>query len=113
MDEYIKKSDIGLTDFEIILCKGSYKEALLMLFDKIEHLPAADVRPVIRGEWDKHEDYDEYGGGRYVEWSCSECCHIVKRGWTIRDKNIDKKPTDNYCPNCGADMRSEPPKEEN
>lgn len=47
MDEYIKKSDIGLTDFEIILCKGDYKEALLMLFDKIEHLPAADVRPVV------------------------------------------------------------------
>lgn len=68
-------------------------------------LPAADVRPVVRGEWDKHEDYDEYGGGRYVEWSCSECCHIVKRGWAVRDKNSDKKPTENFCPNCGADMR--------
>jgi len=43
MAEYIKKADIGLTDFEIILCKGDYKEALKMLLDKIENLPAADV----------------------------------------------------------------------
>ena len=43
MAEYIKKEDIGLTDFEIILCKGDFKEALKMLLDKIENMPAADV----------------------------------------------------------------------
>lgn len=89
MDEYVKKSDIGLTNFEIILCKGDYKEALLMLFDKIEHLPAADVRPVVRGKW--HEYDDDYG---------SICCSVCE----------EDAPCDypwNFCPNCGADMRGE------
>lgn len=45
--EYIERDKIGLTDFEIILCKGSYKEALLMLLEKIKSIPAADVRPVV------------------------------------------------------------------
>ena len=70
----------------------------------VETIPAADVATVVHGTWDKGVDYDPYGGGRYVEWSCSECCHIVKRGWAVRDKNSDKKPTENYCPNCGARM---------
>ena len=53
MDEYIKREDIGLTNFEIILCKGDYKEALKMLLDKIENLPL--ITPVrkradMRGE---------------------------------------------------------------
>lgn len=90
MDEYVKKSDIGLTDFEIILCKGSYKEALLMLFDKIEHLPAADVRPVVRGRWIVKTDAD---GKTYGV--CSECGYEQYAGHL------------KFCPNCGADMRSE------
>lgn len=28
---------LGLTDFEIVMCDGSYKEALKMLLYKIEH----------------------------------------------------------------------------
>ena len=30
---------IGLTDFEIIMCNGDYKEALKMLLNKIEDAP--------------------------------------------------------------------------
>ena len=70
----------------------------------LETVPAADVAPVVRGEWDEYEDFDEYGGGKFVEWSCSECCYIVKRGWAVRDKNICEKPTERFCPNCGARM---------
>ena len=51
MAEYVKKEDIGLTDFEIILCKGDYKAALKMLLDKIENLPTADVIERKKGEW--------------------------------------------------------------
>ena len=48
----------------------------------IEDLPAADVRPVVRGKWIKNG------------WSinCSECGFDMP--YTIR----------NFCPNCGAKM---------
>lgn len=94
MDEYIKKSDIGLTDFEIILCKGDYKEALLMLFDKIEHLPAADVRPVMRGKWIWKDN------GEVV---CSECNDLIAVVGNTEDLETVISGF-NFCPNCGAMM---------
>ena len=67
----------------------------------------AGMRPVVRGKWDEYEDFDEYGGGKFVKWACSECCYIVKRGWAVRDKNICEKPTERFCPNCGARMEGD------
>lgn len=62
-----------------------------------EALPAADVRPVVRGQY--IGDYDGYADGApvYDIWSCS-VCGCVFEDW-------DEKPTYNFCPNCGADMR--------
>lgn len=97
--DVVSKGAYDQCDWERIVALTQLKEIGKGLGERMD-----DVRPVVRGEWDKHEDYDEYGGGRYVEWSCSECCHIVKRGWAVRDKNIDKKPTENFCSNCGALM---------
>ena len=59
----------------------------------------ADVRPVVRGEWSG--DYDGYADGFpvYDMWSCSHCGKQFDE-W-------DERPTWNYCPNCGADMREE------
>ena len=37
----IDADEIGLTDFEIIMCNGDYKEALKMLLDKISNQPTA------------------------------------------------------------------------
>ena len=70
-------------------------------------IPAADVRPVVRGKWEKHEDFDTYGGGRFVEWVCSECDKRLRGDWVIRNSHIEETPTENYCPNCGADMRGD------
>lgn len=39
IDDYIRRSDIGLTDFEIVMCDGNYKQALEMLLTKIEKAP--------------------------------------------------------------------------
>lgn len=53
----------------------------------IATVPAADVRPVVRGEW--HEYDDDYG---------KICCSVCE----------EDAPCDypwNFCPNCGADMR--------
>lgn len=62
-------------------------------------VPAADVAPVRHGRY--IGEYDGYADGNpvYDMWHCSECgCYFEE--W-------DEKPTHNYCPNCGADMRGE------
>ena len=52
---------------------------------------AADVQPVKRGRW-VYSERPEFGNP-YGSYQCSECKHIVPY-------------KENYCPNCGADMRS-------
>lgn len=38
--DLIDRNKIGLTDFEIVMCDGNYKEALQMLLSKIEMMPS-------------------------------------------------------------------------
>ena len=49
--------------------------------------PTVDAVPVVHGRWIRYE----HGSGIY----CSRC----------RRKRRYKDAHDNYCPNCGADMR--------
>ena len=53
----------------------------------LNSIPAADVRPVVRGQWIVHD----YGAGD-MNYECSEC------------KDISCCRAD-FCPDCGADMR--------
>ena len=72
--------------------------------DAIAALTAADVRPVVRGEWRPDYDSTEYdfdGSTPLPEprifqdgWQCSLC------GEYTPSKT-------NFCPNCGAVMREE------
>ena len=50
-------------------------------------VPAADVKPVVRGKW----IFDDFDGDGF-DYQCP-CCSMYA-----------KKPS-NFCPNCGADMR--------
>ena len=52
---------------------------------EIENLPAADVKPVVRGKW-------------IYDGDCLICSHC-RTAYTFSGSN--------YCPNCGADMRGE------
>lgn len=49
---------------------------------------AADVRPVVRGRWLYETEIEGH--------ACGECsaCHKIR-------------VIDNFCPNCGADMKGE------
>lgn len=49
-EDCIRRSDVGLTDFEILMCDGDYKEALKMLSDKIEKAPSVTPQPKM-GHW--------------------------------------------------------------
>ena len=55
-------------------------------------IPAADVRPVVRGTWKSHKTKT---GKNW--WKCSACDYVSEH-----------KAHHNFCPNCGADMREEP-----
>lgn len=57
------------------------------------NVPAADVRPVKVGHWIRHIS-DLFPADSTIE--CDQC-HAEQPIW------ID----DNFCPNCGADMREE------
>ena len=59
----------------------------------LEQIPTADVRENVKGEW-KREVLGSTGGyGTTVMYQCSTCERM-----SISEYN--------YCPNCGADMRS-------
>ena len=69
----------------------------------IKEAPAADVETVRHGWWVEigrnSHDYETS-----IEEKCSLCGRYVYR--------YDTQPQDNYCPNCGARMGVEPPKED-
>lgn len=58
----------------------------------IDALPAADVRPVVRGRWIPVTN----GRGGH---ECSEC-HNYAPSYQTGAEYLTK-----FCPNCGADMR--------
>ena len=76
---------IGLSDFEIFLCGGSYREALKMLINKIETAPTIEERKV--GHWIEY--IPEHG-------KCSFCGNQV---------DLLGGKINNFCGECGADMR--------
>ena len=55
----------------------------------IAGMPAADVAPVVHGQWIEDHDY----------LKCPECGVMVKWDFTFFDIG-----NWNYCPNCGAKM---------
>ena len=85
MDDCIyREAVLALLKDDREVCADS-KEELKYIRADIRAIPAADVRPVVRGKWIRNG------------WSirCSECGYDMP--FSVR----------NFCPNCGADMRSE------
>ena len=58
-------------------------------------IPAADVRPVVRGQWEYIKD--TYFGFTDVGYRCSQC------GRTYSEQDFCAF---HYCPNCGAKMEA-------
>lgn len=53
-------------------------------------IPAADVRPVMRGRWIRNATSN-------LHMNCSNCGKVFS--------NVFQPLLFNFCPNCGADMR--------
>lgn len=61
-------------------------------FEAIKRLPTADVRENVKGEW-KADYMTSTTGMTFMVHRCSIC----EQAMTL--------PNNNFCPNCGADMR--------
>lgn len=66
--------------------------------NSVYHLPAADVRPVVRGKWVKIHPKSRLDGEFYCP-ACRDVIDIATGKETPLDRGL------NFCPNCGADMR--------
>ena len=62
-----------------------YNDGIDTAISALSTIPAADVRPVVRGTW-------EYIS--FMTCRCSVCKEV-----------FHELDGDNFCPNCGADMR--------
>lgn len=104
-EEYIEKEAAinAIEDTSCYLCKkyiGTKKcdcDCEIWRNKKMLHIiPAADVKPVVRGKWiDKGESPFCGSEGRMYfnhEYECNHC------GFTVRGGELK------YCPNCGAVM---------
>lgn len=63
----------------------------------IDSVPAADVRPVVRGRWVLHDEVTSWD----ETWECSVCGE--------ESDMLEGTPMDNsynFCHACGADMRT-------
>ena len=63
-------------------------------YDRVNDIPAADVEPVVRGEWKDGIDFDEQN-----VYMCSVCKEPY-----ILESGTPKENKYNFCPNCGAHM---------
>ena len=77
--------------------KGMFLSGILQVIDE---QPEDDVRENVHGEWVRKE-VDRRIHGVYCKapnWMCSEC----KKWWFHNGAMLRYN---NFCPNCGADMR--------
>lgn len=84
MAEYIKR------EAAIELLHYYVDETCSAVVSDFEAIPAADVAPVVHGEWKSNG----FGGYTYT-FVCSHCGYVD--GYPFNDRH-------KYCPNCGARM---------
>ena len=68
----------------------------------INKIPSADVQPVVHGEW-KYQTMVHESGMKASGVKCSICGAIYNLSITLPGMMVEAL---NFCPNCGADMRS-------
>ena len=85
MDEYIERETI-----KAAMIHYGFKSPDMTVTEFVEdELPAADVAPVLHGQWIEKEKYN-FG----IMYDCSLC----------GDRILDNGHHWYYCPNCGARM---------
>lgn len=88
MAEYIEKQAvIDEVDewYDLYPDSDAAREALSLLKKAIKKISPEDIQPVVRGKWKITSIYIKCS-------ECGECFMLIPQ---------------NFCPNCGADMRGE------
>lgn len=98
--EYIER-EAAIKAVEIVdFYKGSGIVPSGYASDAIRAIPAADVRPVVRGHWALSDDRCWHTCsicGADIDVSVGLLCYV----------DNEEVCNHNFCPNCGADMRGE------
>lgn len=97
MREYIEREALPQKKERGFFLDDDFNAGWNACLDKISALPAADVRPVVRGKWIWKKS------GEVV---CSKCNDLMAIVGNTEDL-IAVKSYHNFCPNCGADMKEE------
>ena len=117
--EYISK-DSALACFSDWIDRYGHEHTAdeMVEYQRIEDLPAADVRPVVNGKWmNAHPSSPMFDGGGPPY--CSVCGKeaplrsVEVNQWKLERGSLSgpevvhktKCFLSNFCPNCGADMR--------
>lgn len=82
----IDADEIGLTDFEIVMCNGDYKEALKMLLDEIQNKPTSySVENVVAELEELRDRYDDGIKNFAIRRIIGKAIEIVKQGGVSDD----------------------------
>lgn len=93
MSEYIGRESIRKSLMEVCSDENCPMFIAATIDQVIDYEPAADVAPVVHGEWITIDGISR----------CSECGYIP-----AYDSAIDDLFYSPYCPNCGAKMDGTP-----
>ena len=90
MPEYIDREQA------VTVFKTFYGKSLRIMLEALAEEHAADVRPVVHGEWgvSLNPCFSPFDGSGEYRYRCNQCRHI-------------QDYESNFCPNCGAEMREE------
>ena len=110
MDDYISRADATQAKPEFLneshvvsenaLYAKGWNACNLAYTENLRAIPAADVRPVVHGEW-----IEENRRPRSSQFCCSVCHRTAYDPQPTRIKDWTKRCRYAFCPNCGADMR--------
>ena len=98
MSEYIERHKVlaAIQSRKSPTRSQTQNEMLRTIRVDVNHIPAADVAPVVHGRW--IEGAENFTCGNHNA-ECSVChCNV---SWSGCDEDY------NYCPNCGARMDGE------
>ena len=109
MAEYINREEIlmelaeAYDEIDPRFSRGrAIKEAIVIIKNRINAIPAAEVAPVVHGKWMK----EDKGFGRDI--TTLHLMHVYKYICPLCGYNTDNQASRfNFCPNCGARMNGE------